>query len=318
MGEGASPAGDDDALLRRELRRGAIPVEVRLAADEVADVSPPPPLFALVPRSAYLPIWHDGPVGDDDAVDVPTPRNYFAPHLAPGRDASAPWFDHEGLPLRWNLPVGILRDLCAAPDASGGAPWRLTVHYRAFDDATDSAENADGAMFSCGVGAEQPRDVARAHFFNSLKEAVFVAKGSASGVQGLSRRARADLWRSVVTGDGSLALAAEDELGMRATAAFKRVPMRLYVRRGGWTQLATVGEGGDGGTAVMRGWGEVTTTSAPATNGATLREALEELGARGAHRATVEGVDVDLETTLETLHGAMRGSDQFLHVCVWM
>ena len=49
-----------------------------------------------------------------------------------------------------------------------------------------------------------------------------------------------------------------------------------------------------------------------------LREALEELGARGAHRATVEGVDVDLATTLETLHGAMRGSDQFLHVCVWM
>ena len=36
-------------------------MEVRLAADEVADVSPPPPLFALVPRSAYLPIWHDGP-----------------------------------------------------------------------------------------------------------------------------------------------------------------------------------------------------------------------------------------------------------------
>ena len=62
----------------------------------------------------------------------------------------------------------------------------------------------------------------------------------------------------------------------------------------------------------------VTTTSAPATIGATLREALEELGARGAHRATVEGVDVDLATTLVTLHGAMRGSDQFLHVCVWM
>lgn len=315
MGEGASSAGDDDALLRRELRRGAIPVEVHLAADEVADVSPPPPLFALVPRSAYLPIWHDGPIGDDaaaarddDAVDGPTPRTHFAPRLAPGRDASAPWFDHEGLPLRWNLPVGILRDLCA-PDAR--APWRLTVHYRAFDDATDSVENADGAMFSCGVGGE-PRTVARAHFFNSLKEAVFVAKGSASGVQGLSRRARADLWRSVVTGDGALAVAAEDELGMRATAAFKRVPMRLYVRRN-----VNVRGGVDGGEA-MRGWGEVTTTSAPATNGATLREALEELGACGAKKTTVDGVDVDLETTLETLHGAMRGSDQFLHVCVWL
>ena len=241
-------------------------------------------------------------------MDGPTPRTHFAPRLAPGRDASAPWFDHEGLPLRWNLPVGILRDLCA-PAAS--APWRLTVHYRAFDDATDSVENADGAMFSCGVGGE-PRTVARAHFFNSLKEAVFVAKGSASGVQGLSRRARADLWRSVVTGDGALAVAAEDELGMHATAAFKRVPMRLYVRR----SVNVVG-GVDGGEA-MRGWGEVTTTSAPATNGATLREALEELGAGGAKKTTVDGVDVDLETTLETLHGAMRGSDQFLHVCVWM
>ena len=61
----------------------------------------------------------------------------------------------------------------------------------------------------------------------------------------------------------------------------------------------------------------MTTSPAPATNGATLREALEELGARRAPRDG-ENVDVDLETTLETLHGAMRGSDQFLHVCVWM
>lgn len=55
---------------RVELHRGAIPVEVRLAQDEVADVSPPPPLFALIPRGAYLPCWHDGPhaIDDDDAT----------------------------------------------------------------------------------------------------------------------------------------------------------------------------------------------------------------------------------------------------------
>ena len=182
---------------RVELHRGAIPVEVRLAQDEVADVSPPPPLFALIPRGAYLPCWHDGPhaIDDDDATtttrDDPrerTPREHFAPRLAPGRDASAPWFDHDGLPLRWNLPIGILHDLCA-PGGDSQIPWRLTVHYRPFDDSVDSVEDADGTMFSCTSG-----DVARAHFFNALKEAVFVATGSAGGVMGLSRRAHADLW----------------------------------------------------------------------------------------------------------------------------
>jgi hypothetical protein len=43
--------------LQSELWRGAVPVEVRLAADEVADVSAPPPLYALIPRAAYLPLW---------------------------------------------------------------------------------------------------------------------------------------------------------------------------------------------------------------------------------------------------------------------
>ena len=32
--------------------------EIRLARDEVAEMSPPPPLYALVPRGAFLPLWH--------------------------------------------------------------------------------------------------------------------------------------------------------------------------------------------------------------------------------------------------------------------
>ena len=297
---------------RVELHRGAIPVEVRLAQDEVADVSPPPPLFALIPRGAYLPCWHDGPhaIDDDDATttrDDPrehTPREHFAPRLAPGRDASAPWFDHDGLPLRWNLPIGILHDLCA-PGGDSQIPWTLTVHYRPFDDSVDSVEDADGTMFSCTSG-----DVARAHFFNALKEAVFVATGSAGGVMGLSRRAHADIWRSVASGDRSLASSAEDELGVGRDGC-RRVPLRLYVRKGG---------------GAMKGWGEVRFVSAPASRTAvhddddapaTLANALSDLGVGDVCRATVEGIDVGLGTELEELHGAMKGSDQFLHVCVW-
>ena len=47
-----------DELLQSELWRGAVPCEIRLARDEVAEMSPPPPLYALVPRGAFLPLWH--------------------------------------------------------------------------------------------------------------------------------------------------------------------------------------------------------------------------------------------------------------------
>lgn len=43
--------------LQSELWKGAVPAEVRLSPDEVADVNAPPPLYALIPRGAYLPLW---------------------------------------------------------------------------------------------------------------------------------------------------------------------------------------------------------------------------------------------------------------------
>lgn len=41
--------------------------------------------------------------------------------LPPGEDT--PWFDVNGLPLWWQVPLGVLHDLLAA----GQKPWRLTV-----------------------------------------------------------------------------------------------------------------------------------------------------------------------------------------------
>ena len=61
--------------IQAELWRGAIPVEIHLAADEVADVAPPPPFFGLIPRGAYLPVWYD-------RETEPSPRRHFEPFVA--------------------------------------------------------------------------------------------------------------------------------------------------------------------------------------------------------------------------------------------
>ena len=61
--------------IQAELWRGAIPVEIHLAADEVADVRAPPPIFRAHPRGAYLPVWHD-------RETEPSPRRHFEPFVA--------------------------------------------------------------------------------------------------------------------------------------------------------------------------------------------------------------------------------------------
>lgn len=44
--------------------------------------------------------------------------------LPPGKDT--PWFDSNGIPLRWQTPLGVLYDLMTAKDEK---PWALTVIY---------------------------------------------------------------------------------------------------------------------------------------------------------------------------------------------
>ena len=296
-----------DERLQEELWRGAIPVEVHLASDEVATADPPPPVFALVPRAAYLPVWHDAPDG---------PGAAFASALPPGRGAS-PWFDHESLPLRWNLPAGVLHDLTVSRRRAeeDRLPWRLTVHYRPNVDAesSSSATRDDDGLYRC-----EGEDEARAHFFNALKEATHVSRGSAGAVMAMTRAAREGLWRSVATGNRTDARKATEELFEDAygVGTTRRVPLRVYARLGGG--------------AALRGWNEIVAVSAPAslestdgaetTRRATLGDALERLLGEGAletRRATVHGVEVSPRTNLETLHAAMRSPDQFLHVCVF-
>ena len=378
--------------IQTELWRGAIPVEIHLAADEVADVRAPPPFFGLIPRGAYLPVWHDretepsprrhfepfvarfpddkgtararaDAVGDEDArpetrarsSDDPTTH----PSSAPGEarddrnknenEREPPcWFDHDGAPLRWDVCAGILHDVFVRRDSDGAVasaePWRLTVHYAAYrDDENDpralggdgSRNRRDAGSFAC----VEAQSCARAHFFNALKEATHIERGSAASVMSMTRAAQTNLWRSVLTGDRRLAFEAEEALSVSlnfsrddprdgADDVRRLIPVRVYVETSDTRKVP--------GRASRR---DVVWTSAPvpvfraAENGArvrkaTARDALALVAAPpdGSDAATddaydevwrcsVQGVDVRLDTPLDALHARMRGADRFLHVC---
>ena len=357
--------------IQAELWRGAIPVEIHLAADEVADVQAPPPFFGLIPRGAYLPVWHDretepsprrhfepfvarfpddvvasraraDAADDEDArigdaarpSDVPKANRSSAKRDEKKRENATPcWFDHDDTPLRWNVCAGILHDVFARRDAHGAVasvgPWRLTVHYAAFvdDEKTPRALGGDGTRNRRDAGSfacVDPESCARAHFFNALKEATHVERGSAAVVMSMTRAAQTDLWRSVLTGDRRLATEAEEALGGVASDApddteRRRIPVRVY---------ATTSDATPGAASSAR---DVVWTSAPVpvlakiaggSRKSTARDALvlvasvDDSGANdGSWRCSVQGVDVGLDAPLDALHARMRGADRFLHVC---
>ncbi|MCO5582144.1 hypothetical protein L7F22_036034 [Adiantum nelumboides] len=154
---------------RKLVWKGGIPVQLQLHNSEVTTVPPPHPSLILAPRNGYLPLL------------VPYVKPHFQSALPIGQDTG--WFEYEGLPLKWHVPIGVLFDLlCFEPIR----PWNLMVHFRGFPSELLPYEGEDAMKWS---------------FINSLKEASYVVYGSTKHVMNLSQTEQSDLWRSVVQGD---------------------------------------------------------------------------------------------------------------------
>lgn len=151
---------------RKYIWEGAIPLQIHLHESEVTTVPPPPPAMVLAPRIGYLPLL---------ASQI---KPYFGSTLPPGVDTI--WFEYKGLPLKWNIPTGVLFDLlCAEPER----PWNLTVHFRGYPrQLLIPCEGEDSIKWS---------------FINSLKEADYIVNGNTKNVMSMSEPDLVELWRLV-------------------------------------------------------------------------------------------------------------------------
>ena len=174
----------------RESWSGRVAVHFELDTNEVAAASAsPPPLVRLLPRHAYLPSVAGAAL------------SLHRDLLPPGEDTT--WFSCDGVPLKWQIPVGVLYDLVVA---GREMPWMLQVHHRFFPSGVllpmaDPAAGAlaagpdageDGARAGAGGGREDPARAGRApeashgaaaralrrQWLSSLKEAMFVLNGA--------------------------------------------------------------------------------------------------------------------------------------------
>ena len=272
---------------------GALPVRFALASDEVTTLHPPPPIHAVVPRHALLPLVI-GRVREHFAA--------FAPPLG-----GQMWLEYGETPLRWQLPVGVVFDLLAGAEAEASLPWELTVRFQRFP----AEEVASGAAAD-----------AEATLLNALKEATCVQCGSALPVMTLPPELTQKLVAAVVAGRHDDFEPVRAEVRRRALGqlrggsssggdealAMKAVPARVHTSQRDWRQLAMPPTLDDGSPRRLR---HLLASLLPQHFG-------EAEGEPAAPPPTVlvQGVAVPLDSPLAWLADACAHADGFLYVVV--
>ena len=297
-------AAADRAAVADEVWRGCIPVCLRSGGEDR-------PLYAMVPRLAYLPTleaqlarhFREAPAPapapqHDDGARAPSlaDSDYFAAVSPSARSAAAEeprnerreetglWFcDGAGAPVPWDMPLGAALD-AAALAGPVALPWELGARFRGAP-ADHVACEEQGCCFKA--------------FYHALKQAVHLERGTARAALTLPRVDQEALWAALNAGDRG-AFAARD---LAPVDAPRHVPVRLLFRGCPPVQLPLAPVAGDG---------------APATLATALGPAVEaRLGvAVAACVAVAHGVALPWDMELLDAWRNLHYGDHFLYLAV--
>ena len=148
---------------------GRLPVAFEMDEREVTSLNRPAAVFVHAPRQSYLPLV---------ALGAATAFQDSAPQVGP----QGIWFSTiSGVPLRWDLPLGLLYDA----HGHGILPWRVLVRFRDFPSAQ---------LLKSGLKETETM------FFHSLKQALNLLNGSARSFMDMRQHDQEALWQAVETG----------------------------------------------------------------------------------------------------------------------
>lgn len=152
---------------------------------------------------------------------------FFAPYLIVDPDsvpADSGYLTHDGVPLKWHLPLGLLYDLyvLSVRDTDSDhpetaiIPFKLTLHYT--PDATSATINLINP------------DPVRMHdfFINAVKEADFLRSGTAKPIMSLSAADSKALWSSMQNND-LVVFSKIHQILMPSSSQLRNIPLRIYL-----------------------------------------------------------------------------------------
>ena len=319
---------EQEEASRLECWRGALPAVFTLAADELCGIRAPRPFYKCLPRQSLLPFVCE------------SVREHFAPYGPPM--GGQMWFESNGVPLRWQLPIGVLFDLLVGTDSRSAAitlPWQITIHFTSFPS---------------GTLLQATLKEAESVLLNALKESCYLRCGSAEPAMSLSPTQQQTLARSLASSDDAsysdayrpVAEAITAAIGARLNAQpVRAVPIRVLTSAISWRQQPFTPLRDDGSPTTLH---DALTSLLPqhfprqsidvsgvgdsiqqdASGAATVQSgerssgAYQQLAAGSSddsmRRVIVQGVHVPLDVGLQQLASQCSHPDGWLYVCVYL
>lgn len=312
----------DDREVLREVWQGRIPTAFTLYQDDVEVTGQPDPYYLMLPRLSYISIIND------------KVRRHFSRFLSETDQSGEMWFDFQGTPLKWHLPVGVLYDqICVISSEPVLPPWSITVHFGSFPQSE--------------ILKWDTKEVIESHFMSCIKEADQIKHGG-KVVSSMQKKDHNQLWqglhndkfdqfwavnRRLMETRGSSSTNGEDD----TSNSFKHIPFRLYEADQPVQQrlikpnLKLDHEVPDSSSsAATVASSESSAEAATSTNTAggglviakrhtTLKDLLEEmLPDKPCHEIKVitQGISPELDTPLQWMSEHLSYPDNFLHICV--
>ncbi|XP_078001380.1 autophagy protein 5-like [Glandiceps talaboti] len=259
----------DDREILRDIWEGRLPIAFSLSPDEVTAMEQPEPYYMLVPRQSYLTLVTD------------KVQKHFKKY-ADEENAGEVWFEYEGQPIRWHIPVGVLFDLYAHRAA---LPWNITIHFQQFPEEE---------LIRC-----KNKDVIEAHFMSSVKEADCL-KHRSQVINGMQKKDHKQLWMGLQNDKFDQFWAINRRL-MEHTAdePFKFIPFRIC-------QVDKPSQ-----QSLFR---PVTDDGEPVTLGNLLKHV--GVAENPGFKICIQGIEPPLDTPIQWLSEHLSHPDNFLYISI--
>lgn len=288
---------------------GQIPLTFVLAAADVAQLHPPPARYVMASRMAYLPRLAE------EAIQS------FRQAVAPsGGGSQNVWFEAYGIPLKWQVPMGVLVDAVRTqcrPQTSS-LPFQIVIHFHDFPN--------DKILACTGM------EVSKWSYVNSLKQSACLRFGDVKKVlTGLSEIQREQMWDSLAVGNYSKFSQCNDSLhGVNCKDKGQRRCIRLVgvinssddekgKKEGQGSNNEDKMDNSGGSSGILRNVLRPLKLTEE-TNGMTLKSFLKlgdndiVGGVEAGNSIIVHGVEIPLNADIVDLHEMMSSADNCLYI----
>ncbi|ETW08281.1 hypothetical protein, variant 1 [Aphanomyces invadans] len=199
-----------DTKLAKALWDGHVPVCFNIDASEITTLQVPRPYYAMVPRvSSVMCATTDAVINHFKDVAPPTLSSQLSRFV---------WFEFKGMPLKWQLPFGVLYDL----HGDGMLPWAITVHFQGYPSQH---------LLPC-----DNLQAVEMHFMNCYKQSMFLLFGSTKWIMNLPQQKHTQLWKSLVKNDFAMYQAVHGAV-VPATEPRRHIPLRVLLPHEATIQL---------------------------------------------------------------------------------